>query len=349
MESAAYSLIFEAIYLASGIVFNNLVNRHDAIRLTRKLGTGQIGCLAEKIHVRGSSRVVAHWSTQSDLPQQWWDVPAVVRRWNTFASGNPDISFPRLVADSWLADRTDLCALSLGCGTGHREIVWAKLGVFGSITGIDLAPDLIRQAIKQTKACELDPVLHFDVANFTEILQTEERYDVIFGLHSLHHFSHIDDTMRQIACMLKPGGLLIFDEFVGPKRFQWTRGQVSAANALLSTLPRQYRMQHDGRVKSRVIRPSLLSMRLKDPSEAVESNDLLPALRHWFNIVEELPYGGTILHIAFSGIAQNFLGDDPITGDVLQRCFDAEDEALPRLGHDFMYAVGSPKSHLVLD
>jgi len=43
------------------------------------------------------------------------------------------------------------------------------------------------------------------------------------------------------------------------------------ANALLAVLPQQRRIQDDGRIKRRAVRPSRLSMWLDDPSEAVES------------------------------------------------------------------------------
>ena len=216
--------------------------------------------------------------------------------------------------------------------------------MFGQLTGVDLSPARVEHAGLQAKATGLDHVLDFRVAHFAELLDGREGYDVILGLQSLHHFSRIDETMRGIAQLLRPGGLLVFDEYVGPSKFQWTGSQLRAANALLASLPAPRRVQRDGRVKRRAVRPSLLSMRLDDPSEAVESAGLLPALHRWFTVLEERPYGGTVLHIALSGIAQNFLGDDAETAALLRQCFAAEDEAFPRLGHDFVFAVCAPAS-----
>jgi 2-polyprenyl-3-methyl-5-hydroxy-6-metoxy-1,4-benzoquinol methylase len=326
------------------LVLNNYVNRHDAVRLARKLGRGQIGQVVRKVRVHGTDRVVAAGETAIERrPEQWWDIPAVVRRWNVFASGDPRVSFPEHVARTWLANQTGLRALSMGCGMGYREMTWAKLGVFEQITGVDVSPEPIRFAAEQAKEAGLDGVLDFRVADFREMLHAQEKYDVVLGLHSLHHFDHIDETMSLIAQLLPTDGLLIVDEFVGPTKFQWTGAQLAAANALLATLPTERRVQYDGRVKRRVIRPSLLSMRLDDPSEAVEASRMLPAVRRLFTVLEEHPYGGTVLHIALSGIAQNFLGDDPVTAQLLKQCFAAEDEALPRLGHDFTYMVCRPK------
>jgi 2-polyprenyl-3-methyl-5-hydroxy-6-metoxy-1,4-benzoquinol methylase len=323
-------------------MLGNVVNRHDAARLARKLGRGQLGRVTGKLRVRGKDRVVANWSAVERPAQEWWDIPAVHGRWNTFASGDPEVSFPQHVAATWLAGRPGLRALSLGCGTGARETAWARTGAFEQITGVDLSPDPIRFAAEQAKAEGLADVLSFRVADFRELLEAGERYDVVLGLHALHHFDRMDETMRQIAAVLREDGLLVFDEFVGPTKFQWTGAQLRAANDLLAALPAERRIQHDGRVKRRVIRPSLLSMRLDDPSEAVEAADLLPSLRRWLTPLEEHPYGGTVLHIALSGIAQNFRDDDAETAGLLAQCFAAEDAALPVLGHDFMYAVCSP-------
>jgi 2-polyprenyl-3-methyl-5-hydroxy-6-metoxy-1,4-benzoquinol methylase len=273
---------------------------------------------------------------------QWDDVPAVRRRWHTFGIGEEEASFSAYVTDKWLAGRPGLRALSLGCGTGGREIGWARLGAVEHITGIDISPERIECAIQQAKEAGLDDVLSFRAADVRQVLrETPERYDVVLALQSLHHFDHIGETIGLIAPVLRPGGLLIVNEFVGPSRFQWTKAQMRAANALLAALPAQRRVQGDGRIKRRVIRPSVLSMRLDDPSEAAEASDLLPALRQNFTILEEHPYG-SVLHLALHGIAHNFLGDGPATAQVLRQCFGAEEEASARLPHDYIYAVCSP-------
>src|SRR6266545_216728 len=98
--------------------------------------------------------------------------------------------------------------------------------------------------------------------------------------------------------------------------------------------------QRDGRVKRRVVRPSRLSMRLDDPSEAVESSGLMPALHHRLAVLEEHPYG-SFLHLTLDGIAHNFLAEDSATDRAMRACLVTEDRALARLGHDFTYAVCS--------
>jgi 2-polyprenyl-3-methyl-5-hydroxy-6-metoxy-1,4-benzoquinol methylase len=269
---------------------------------------------------------------------QWDDIPAVRHRWHSFGSGPAEASFAEHAARTWLAGRSGLQALSLGCGTGGWEMEVARLGVFEHITGIDISPEQIDRATRQAREAGRGDALTFRVGDVRQVLREEEQYDVVLAQQSMHHFDHLRETVGLMAQALRPGGLLIFDEYVGPSRFQWTKAQMQAANALLAALPVQRRAQSDGRIKQRVVRPSLLSMRLDDPSEAVEASELLPSLRRSFTILEEHPYG-SMLHLALHGIAHNFLGNDAATARVMRQCLAAEDEALARLGHDFVYAV----------
>jgi 2-polyprenyl-3-methyl-5-hydroxy-6-metoxy-1,4-benzoquinol methylase len=325
-------------------VLGNLVNRDDAGRLYRKLRHGQLKRITEKLRVRGQDRVLARWAEADPALEkvQWDEIPAVRRRWLTFGTGGTEVLFPEHMARAWLADRPGLRALSPGCGTGVWEIDWARLGVFEHITGIDISPEQIERASQLAKDAGLDHVLSYRVADARHVLREEAgQLDVVLVMQALHHFRHVEETMELIARALRPGGLLIFDDYVGPSKYQWAKAQVRAANALLAELPPERRVQNDGRIKHRVLRPSLLSMRLDDPAEAAESAALMPSLRRHFSMVEEHSYG-SILPLALQDIAHNFMADDSPTAQLVEQCIAAEDQALARLGPNFVLAVGRP-------
>lgn len=325
-------------------MLNNLVNRHDAYKVMRKVRRYDVSPVLAKLRVRGKERVVAHWASVEPSLQEWWAVPEVIQRWNLLMAKDSDTPFPTYVAREHFAPRKDLRGLSLGCGTGGNELIWARTGAFGLLEGVDVSPERIAFATATATEQELDGVLRFRVADAGELARGGRRYDVVLGLQSLHHFSALEETLPRIAGLIDPAGFLIVDEFVGPTRFQWTDGQLDAANALLARLPEQRRRLADGRVKQRVVRPSRMGMILDDPSEAVDSDALLPGIRRNFEVLEERPYGGTVLHIALSGIAHNFLDGSAETRELLELCFAAEDEALPELGHDFVALVCRPRS-----
>jgi len=89
---------------------------------------------------------------------------------------------------------------------------------FERITGVDISPDQTRRATRQAKEAGQDDTLSFRVADARQALcEAEGQYDVVLALNALHHFSHLEETMRLIARALRPGGLLIMDEYVGPQ------------------------------------------------------------------------------------------------------------------------------------
>ena len=135
---------------------------------------------------------------------------------------------------------------------------------------------------------------------------------------------------------------MIVNDFVGPTKMQWSRRQLEIVNGVLAILPQAYRKQlDDGRIKKIHYSPSRLGMRINDPSEAVESGNIMPLLQEMFEVIEIREYGGTILHLLFENIAHNFLRTDPETNKLLQLCFDIEDVLLELndIPSDFVLAV----------
>jgi SAM-dependent methyltransferase len=184
-------------------------------------------------------------------------------------------------------------------------------------------------------------VLTYSVGDVFKINLPESYYDIVIGEHSVHHFSPLNAILTKVARVLKPDGFFVVNEFVGPTRFQWTERQLEATNGLLALLPPKYRKLIGGEFKVNEIKNSRLRMILRDPSEAVESSRIVPLLHEIFEVVEIKEYGGTLLHLLFDGIAQNFLSEDPETHGWLDMCFRVEDLLLASgdLQSDFIMAV----------
>ena len=144
---------------------------------------------------------------------------------------------------------------------------------------------------------------------------------------------------------LSPGGLLYIDEYVGPCRLQYTRKQLAFANAALQLIPEAFRVDYSGRWrKDEVVTPGPLMMYLSDPSEAVESERILPELRKRFDFLVERTPGGTIFPIVIQDIACNFI-EDQAASDVLCQVLEMEAGLIDRgwLESDYVGIVASPK------
>jgi ubiquinone/menaquinone biosynthesis C-methylase UbiE len=321
-------------------MFNNFVNGRDFYDLFHKAPAVLAGI------GRGLSpsqqRVRSTWAHVDALPTNWWDIPAVRLRWNELISGSSEIDFHSHISNHWLHGRSNLNALSLGCGTGHNELAWAGLAKFKRIDGCDLSDKRIEVATAAALEAGLAEQIQFRVGDVFGIDSPDEHYDMIMVEQSLHHFSPLEKILLRINRFLKSDGHFVVNEFVGPTRFQWTARQLEVVNGILTALPDRYKtLWGSTTLKRPVVRPSQLRMILTDPSEAIESEQIVPLLRAIFNVVEFRGYGGSTLHLLFNGIAHNFLVDDSETAELLNLIFRMEDLLLRNhdIEHDFIVAV----------
>lgn len=263
-------------------------------------------------------------------------------RWNKLVSGNANVEYRQYILQKWFDDREHMHALSLGCGGGHNELEWAKLGKFDCIDAYDLSEPRIKQANAIAAQKGYSQQLRYKVGDVFGIEMKENFYDMILVEHSLHHFSPLEQILLRIRKFLKPDGYFVVNEFVGPSRFQWSDRQLEVVNGLLAALPNKYKtLWQSNEVKLKVEKPSRLSMILHDPSEAVESGKIMPLLHSIFDVVDLRLYGGNILHLLFNGIAHNFRSDDAETKHYLDLIFKIEDMLLAsgEVQSDFVVAV----------
>jgi SAM-dependent methyltransferase len=159
---------------------------------------------------------------------------------------------------------------------------------------------------------------------------------------AVHHIQNLEHFFGQIQRALKPGALFVMSEFVGPTQFQWTDLQMRLADDLLRTIPREYRRSlQSGHIKVRTSRQTVEQMNAIDPTEAVRSADIIPVMWQYFDVVEQVDFGGTLLNLVLEEIAGNFL-DSPQDIRLLERLFAAERRLLrsSAIPSDFTVLVG---------
>lgn len=274
------------------------------------------------------------------LVSNWWIIDEVQRRINYKITGDEMMGYEKYIIKNYLESGDGLRMLSIGCGMGNHEIKLAKSGAFKEVTGIDIAEDLIKKANENSKgqAC----IARFKAADAHTYLKENGPYDIILFHSSLHHFDNIDSFLKnEIIPGLKPGGKMIINEFVGPNRLQWTEDQLEECNRLLlKKIPGKYRKTpFPGISKNWVYRPGLWRMVLSDPSEAPDSASIMDAVHRNFDVVEEKPMGGTILHPLLKDIAHHFAALDHEAKIILKQLMKAEDEFIKNHPSDYMFGV----------
>ena len=93
--------------------------------------------------------------------------------------------------------------LDVACGTGVLFPYYLDLGV-GSVTGIDISPEMAKIAAEKFKDDPRVQVLCGDV----EAMDEHKKYDVIVVYNAFPHFPDPRKLIRTLAAMLKEGGRL---------------------------------------------------------------------------------------------------------------------------------------------
>jgi len=81
-----------------------------------------------------------------------------------------------------------------------------------------------------------------------------------------------------------------------------------------------------------------------DPTEAVDSAQILPLLTRHFEIVEHREYGGTLLHLVLNHVMANFDVTDELQASLVKMIFLFEQTLVEQevLDSDFCYVVARP-------
>lgn len=292
--------------------------------------------IVKRLFVSEKEKVAGTWDQTELPPSNWWNVPAVRARWNEKITGDPSLGYPEWVRERFLKGKNGLHMVSPGCGTGSHEQLFAPFAEIGSIMAFDISAASIARA-RENAGTKTD----YRVLDFYEWMKEEnDPCDILLFYSSLHHFKDLHELIPALRNKLKPGGLLIVHEYVGPDRMMWTREQLAEVRRLLKTLPDAYRKFAMGKgVKTRHYRPGLWRTLLSDPSESIESSRIVPLLNTHFQPLYQQDLGGNILHLLLKDIAHHFTGNDEKTGMLLQTLFEAEDAFLEKQASDFHFGV----------
>jgi SAM-dependent methyltransferase len=271
-----------------------------------------------------------------------WTASETVRRYLHFlVSGSPDCDWPTWVRAFHLPARVDRL-LVLGAGSGWLERALAAKSGIGSIVACDFAPETVAAAEKTAREEGLDQI-EYRVCNLEAEPLPDGPFDAVVANDVLHHITDLEGLYARIHDELVPGGKLLFNEYVGPNRFQYSDDRMDVINRYFRLIPDHLRFNPywGGLFWSRWrVDPAWLIA--ADPTEAVRSEDVLPLARSSFDVEAEYPYGGGLLNPLLYEIIGNFDEKKPFDAGLLRLFCEAEDR-LTRSGviePDFYVFVG---------
>jgi SAM-dependent methyltransferase len=138
-----------------------------------------------------------------------------------------------------LDNKTDLCALELGCGSGHSLRYLAGRGA-RELWGLDLSPVQIGFAEETLRACaprvrliespmEVDPGI------------PPAHFDLVFSIYGLGWTTNLRATMELVARYLRPGGaFLVSGEHPVYSCLEWNGTQFTVSDSYFTEGPREH-------------------------------------------------------------------------------------------------------------
>lgn len=100
-------------------------------------------------------------------------------------------------------------ALDLGCGTGNLTAAIVIEGAAKTCIGFDISAGMIEVARQKTQGIE---GCFFKVGSATTLPFDNETFDLCIGDAFLHHILDINVCLKEVARVLKPGGVATFNE-----------------------------------------------------------------------------------------------------------------------------------------
>ena len=275
----------------------------------------------------------------------WQSHPLTSRHINRLITGDEEEDWLGFTKQRFFPERVGR-GLSLGCGHGAAERDAIGRGICAEFDALDIAEEALEVARRDAEEVGLGDRIHYRQADLNTVDLQPGAYDVVIAAQVLHHVDALERLAEQVAGSLRPGGLFVVHEYIGPSRFQWLDKTQELMNRMLDVLPEELKTHPiNGFVKERMDRASAEEIARVDPSESIRSDEIVATLESRFDVLYRADFGGTLLQFLLADIAANFSEDDP--KDValldLMSLFEEVLVAERVLPSDFAFFVLSPR------
>ena len=160
------------------------------------------------------------------VADQWWsDEVRWVRTLKNLVPG-------RLAWFDRYIDWTDKDVLDLGCAGGFMAEALASKGA--RVTGIDPASDAIEAA--KSRATLVGQAIRYDVGIGEALPYEDETFDAVVCVDVLEHVSDRTKVTAEIARVLRPGGIFLYDTI--NRNLVSRLATITVAENILGLLPR---------------------------------------------------------------------------------------------------------------
>lgn len=261
-------------------------------------------------------QISGHWTAESEkrsgLKTRWWQVPLIVRHMNQRVCGRAVDGLSQglnEVVRAKLSTSLPLAkGVSIGSGNAFKELNLIRQGIVDHFDLFELSARRIEEGLGTAEKWGIGQKVTFHQGCGFECT-AEQSVDFVHWNNSLHHMLDVEFAVCWSRKVLKAGGLFYMDDFIGPRRFQWSDRSLMIASQVRNLLPPRYLKNPNSAevlLPKQMKRPDPLKLEASDPSEAADSDRILPCVMKYFPDAEVVLTGGVIYHLALSDAIANF-------------------------------------------
>ena len=284
-----------------------------------------------------------YWSTRKRSTGNWWTNRMVIRDINRRVIGTPHAEISRGATElgaRLTEGRPRRLGLSVGCGNGAKEITLIRSGFVERMLCYDLAETRIAQAEARAAEFGISERIEFHVAD-AFARHHAPAFDFVYWNNSLHHMFDVPAALAWSRDVLRPGGLLLIDEYVGASRMRFSDETLDYANAIRGLLPERI-LPADRRTAEHVLSREWFAARIaRDPSEAVDAGRTLQAVADLFEAPVIRPTGGAVYFVALNGLFGHFDMAEPQDRTLLAHLLRLDEIHAAARPQETIYAVAA--------
>lgn len=109
--------------------------------------------------------------------------------------------------------------LDMATGTGDFAILAAKMLKPKHLVGADISEGMMKIGRQKVKQCGLDGIISFDKEDCLHLSYADNSFDAVTAAFGIRNFANLDQGLREMQRVLKPGGHLSIVELTSPVTF----------------------------------------------------------------------------------------------------------------------------------
>ena len=162
---------------------------------------------------------------------------------NRLLSAGIDIQWRKKVVQM-VADTRPQTILDVATGTGDLAIALAEKIPQAKITGFDLSAGMLEHGRKKVSAKNLSQRIDMIQGDAENMPFADNSFDAITVAFGVRNFENLDNGLREIYRVLKPGGIFVILEFSMPEQFPMKQLYNFYFRNILPTIGRTFSSDH---------------------------------------------------------------------------------------------------------